>query len=256
MIRIALIDNISARGCTLVPPPFGFTVMPGNPTETYGAIANGACDAALLSVARLPDLSALVEPIGAYGIACEGAVSSVLFFSRHPLCTLLERQLPVHVTPESQTSRRLLDLLCRMDYGLSPLMSTDLDRAEGRLVIGDAAVRLDRPERQWPGLTDMSQWWYERTGLPFVFARWVVRRDLDGASKEALAAWLQGNASASATDAGRARLVERTAHCMPSQSFAQVYYRRIRNQLTLRDLRGLETFMNLLDTTESWPQTV
>ena len=49
------------------------------------------------------------------------------------------------------------------------------------LVIGDAALRARAPKHDYPYVNDLGAAWKEWTGLPFVFAVWVARRDADRA---------------------------------------------------------------------------
>ena len=53
------------------------------------------------------------------------------------------------------------------------------ENTDAFLLIGDEALRNRRGVRGYPYLYDLGQEWHEWTGLPFVFARWVVRCDLD-----------------------------------------------------------------------------
>ena len=48
--------------------------------------------------------------------------------------------------------------------------------ADAVLLIGDRAMH--KPEEQFVEIMDLGQLWYSWTGLPFVFAMWVARKDL------------------------------------------------------------------------------
>ena len=243
MIRIAQIDNVSALAFRLAPPTFPTSILDASPTGVYDALSEGRCDAALLPVACLPGLSATVESIGAYGIACEGAVHSVALYAKYPLHRLLSERRPIYVTEKSQTSRRLLQYLCQRDYGCLPSLVSTPVSADACLWIGEDALDYLRDTARWPIRYDMSQWWFERMALPFVFARWVVRRDLDREHKDAIASWLESTTRVAATPGGRERLASVAGARMPSRAFALMYYERIRPRLTLRDLQGLNTFL-------------
>ena len=49
-------------------------------------------------------------------------------------------------------------------------------QGESVLVIGDRALRLARTLAGSTRIHDLGQLWREQTGLPFVFALWIVRR--------------------------------------------------------------------------------
>jgi chorismate dehydratase len=47
------------------------------------------------------------------------------------------------------------------------------------LLVGNRALRQRRGARGFPHKYDLGQEWNVWTGLPFVFSRWIVRKDLD-----------------------------------------------------------------------------
>ncbi len=243
MLCIALIDNISALTYTLATPPPKSLIVPGTPSDASRAMMERTCDAALLPVASLPGLARIVEPLGPYGIACEGAVLSVMVFSRMSLSVLLDERMPIDVGTRSRTARMLLDVLCRLEYGRRPLFVEDQPDASARLLIGDDAVNHGRPEWGWPTIIDLGQWWHGHTDMPFVFAQWVVRRDVPLKQKQQIVRWLKRCVHKAGTPAGYARLVEASLPRMPFREFAQVYYRRVRAGLTMRDMQGMQTFL-------------
>ena len=55
----------------------------------------------------------------------------------------------------------------------------DDEPTDAFLLIGDEALRQRRGVPGYPHLYDLGEEWHRWTGLPFVFARWVVRRDLN-----------------------------------------------------------------------------
>lgn len=255
MLRLATIDNLSARSFLLVPPGFDARIEAGPPTWTYARMAAGGCDAALLPLARLRDLRETVEPLGAYGIACEGAVFSVLLFTKRPLAEIVGAGLPVYISEQSQTSRLLLSFLCELEFGSSFTEGHDPGEAQARLLIGNDATDLRREEYRWPGMRDLGQWWYRLTGLSFVFARWVVRRDLSAEKKTLIRGWLEENAGLASTPEGIDRLAEAALSSgllYSSKPFAKLYYARVHPRLTMRDLHGAARFSNMQEEGKTW----
>lgn len=248
MLCLATIDNLSARSFGLAPPGFPARIEAGSPTETYERMAAGNCDAALLPLARLSELRDVVEPVGAYGIACEGAVFSVLLFAKRPLARIIADGQPVYVSEKSQTSRLLLSFLCELEFGKSFTAGRDPGKAQARLLIGNDAADFRRQEYRWPGMRDLGQWWFRLTGLPFVFARWVVRRDLDAQQKTLIRDWLEENTGLASTPEGIEDLAGTAITqglLYPQKAFAKLYYTRVRPRLTMNDLRGAERFLNM-----------
>lgn len=160
--------------------PPGMSLFSGPPATLNAMLAEGALDISPVSSAAyarhaddwllLPDLS----------ISCRGPVMSVLLVSRHPISELDGRK--VLLTRESATAAALTRFLLAAE-GVRPRFDTgrvcapdDLDGDVGAaLVIGDAALREPWADH-FPHVLDLGNCWWERTGRPFVFAMWAVRR--------------------------------------------------------------------------------
>lgn len=118
----------------------------------------------------LPDLS----------ISCNGPVLSVILVSNYPVQRLDKKN--VVLTSESATSAALVQLVFARQQ-IKPNFKTQLihsidDIPEGTdaaLVIGDVALAVPW-ERRFACRFDLGELWHKLTGLPFVFALWVVRR--------------------------------------------------------------------------------
>lgn len=247
MIRIASIDNISAQAFGLLPPEFPADVVAMSPAKAFAAIESGPYDAALLPIACLPLLRREVEAVGAYGIACTGPVSSVRLYCKKPLEQVLRTGAPLYVSAKSQTSRRLLSVLCEMEYGQRPRLTRDPSKAAGRLYIGEDVFTVNAEKRSWPVTIDMGAWWYAKTGFPFVFAMWVTRRDLGCEARKNVLRWLRANIARAESEEGRCLLGRGCLSAMTSQAFALDYYTRIRARLTSADFDGMRHFLSLTE---------
>ena len=73
-------------------------------------------------------------------------------------------------TPGTASGPRRIETL---PMGVSALEST----ADAVLVIGDRAMKV--PDAPFHAVVDLAEAWNELTGLPFVFALWVVRPGVD-----------------------------------------------------------------------------
>jgi len=117
----------------------------------------------------LPDLS----------INSDGPVRSVLLFSRFPIDDLDGKT--VCLTSESETSVVLLKIILRKYFGfrnrfVRRRLSGPVSEFPAFLVIGDTALKwsfLDLPLYKY----DLGEIWKDLTGLPFVFALWILRKD-------------------------------------------------------------------------------
>lgn len=128
----------------------------------------------------LPDLS----------ISSQSGVQSVLLFSRLPLPALAGQK--ISVTNEGRTTPALLEILCRRRYGFTPQFVSGCDGTQAHLLIGDRALmESEQARREGWTVTDLAEEWRAWTGLGFVFALWVVRRDVADADPEGVLAVCQ-----------------------------------------------------------------
>lgn len=147
------------------------------PSKLGAMMHAGELDAALLSVTE-----ALLHPgyaiLDGIAIASLGEVQSVFLAHRGPLEAVRE----IHCDPASLTSVQLLKVLLA-ERGLTPtFQALSPDPAaplpENVLLIGDRALDLiyQGHDRE---IWDLGAAWYELTGLPFVYAVWVLRQGQD-----------------------------------------------------------------------------
>ncbi len=116
------------------------------------------------------------------GLAVAGAraVSSVQVFLRTPL----EEVRRLALDPASRAAAALVRVLLA-DRGLSPELVLVPDGADPRAADADAWLQIgDRALREHlapgsPPVFNPSAAWREATGLPFVFAAWIVRPDVE-----------------------------------------------------------------------------
>lgn len=113
-------------------------------------------------------------------VAGNGYVGSVQLFLRRPL----DEVATVALDPASRTARALLRVLLAERPGGAPALlevppGTDPRgvAADAWLRIGDVALREHLRERL-PSFNPSAEW-ARRTGLPFVFAPWIVRPGVD-----------------------------------------------------------------------------
>jgi len=125
-------------------------------------------------------------------ISAIGAVKSVFLFSRIPIEEL--DGCSIGLSAESDTSVNLLKVLLAKKCGFknsfertSLPLSEALELYPGLLLIGDAALKGAASVADFH-CYDLGELWHAFTGLPFVFALWIVRREAARNQPEALAA--------------------------------------------------------------------
>jgi chorismate dehydratase len=169
--------------------PLEAELVDGVPTALNRRMAAGELDISVVSAveyARDADRYLLLPDLA---ISCDGPVRSVMLFSRYPAGELTARK--VVVSRSSMTSVALLELLFENvwhakpryvagDAEVSDVIEASDSSADGRLVIGDAALVLGTNRRdRYPYVYDLGQMWKQWTAQPFVFAVWVAQRSTD-----------------------------------------------------------------------------
>lgn len=214
-----------------------------HPSDLARALREGQLDVALV-----PVVEALRAPAGMYqcvdgvGIGSWGPVYSVFVAHSQPL----SRWSGVVADPASLTSVHLLRVLSRLQgngsLAVIPLeASTGEERKTARLWIGNQAIAFRQQARADAGVGfwDLGEVWSESTGLPFVYAVWVMRGDtLAGRTREVAEAFREV--------AGRG-LAQREDIARKDTEFGFAFARRylmehIRFGLGEKEKRGIERF--------------
>ena len=115
-------------------------------------------------------------------IGSDGPVESVLMFSTLPIEELSGKE--ILVTSESATSVILLQILLRRHFGLSDVrikpvtlsIHEALKKAPAVLVIGDTALKAYLNIPNSATCHDLGALWKAYTGLPFVYALWLLNK--------------------------------------------------------------------------------
>jgi len=178
--RISIIDYLNAA-----PLNYGFKHGLGFehlhlkfqvPSACAERLRDGEVDAGLVSsieYLRIPRL----RIVPGLCIASPKRVRSVVVLSKVPP----EEIRTLALDTSSRTSVVLSQILLRDRYGVRPEpvdMAPDqaamLQECDAALLIGDVAMRA---RREGLLVLDLAEEWHAWTGLPFVFALWLVRED-------------------------------------------------------------------------------
>lgn len=146
----------------------GFELVEGHPSELVKKLRAGEIEAGIVSSAEYffhPEEYFVLPKVS---ISSRGRVCSVLLLSKKPI----EELRSVKITPSSLTSRYLLRYITKEIYGAEPQEVAEGE--EGLLLIGDEALSL---KERYEFSYDLGEEWFKHTGLPFVFALFLVRKD-------------------------------------------------------------------------------
>ncbi len=222
-----------------------------HPAALADDLASGRLDVGLVptfELLRQPDYR-VVDDVA---IACSGRVHSVFLAYRGNLADVKT----VRLDPASRTSVNLLRVLLAEFHGLAPryeALDADFEDnealadGEGVLLIGDQAIAF-RHQSAAGGkgcrFFDVGEQWQLATGLPFVFAAWLVRPETPDAPgiADTLRAW---------RDAGCQRLSEVIARAEAENvyppGFAEFYLSRcIRYRLGAAEKQAIAEYGRLL----------
>jgi chorismate dehydratase len=148
------------------------------PSNMAAAMAMGAIDAGPMPLTECFRLDERFRLLSGFCLATIRTAGSVVLHARHPMQALSGAR--IGVSGEATTAFRLLQVVLALKYQVKSVIYVTLaDAYDACLLIGNDGLRQRRGARDYPLTYDLGEEWHQWTGLPFVFARWVVRQDLD-----------------------------------------------------------------------------
>ncbi len=148
------------------------------PSECADQLASGEADIGIVPVIEMARQK--LDYFRGTGIACRGAVRSILLVSKVPI-----REIKTLATDTgSRTSVMLARIILAEKYGVQPKLISRraelapmLGEADAALLIGDPALHLDPATLPFETL-DLGLEWTQLTGLPMIFALWSGRKEI------------------------------------------------------------------------------
>ena len=224
---------------------------PGNvefdhPSALCQRLAKGQLDVALVSsfeFLRNP-IYRIVDDVS---ISSDGPVYSVVVAYRGAFSDIEE----IELDPASETAVNLLRCLLA-ELGLTPRLTGGTSEGAGlpraRLIIGDQAISFRQNHADEFQFWDLGEQWKKLTGLPFVYALWLIRPEVPDAKsiaprlrslRDENLAHIQVIVSDAVADAADKKQEIR-------QEFLDRYYNdHLRFGLGTREKQGLQTFADL-----------
>lgn len=148
------------------------------PSECADQLASAEADIGIVPVIEMARQK--LEYFRGAGIACRGAVRSILLVSKVPLVEIKT----LATDTGSRTSVMLARIVLAEKYGVQPKLISRraelapmLGEADAALLIGDPALHLDPSTLPFETL-DLGLEWTRMTGLPMVFAVWSGRKEI------------------------------------------------------------------------------
>lgn len=194
-----------------------------------------------------------------HSISSSGAIGSILLFSKIPIEELDGSN--ILVSSQSETSTALLEIVlrkfykleCRFRPGDKPLIKA-LDSHPACLLIGDDALiaknvittknsQLQAPNSQLY-IYDLGDIWLKHTGLPFVFALWIARKDFSAQNPLLVRQFIKDLGAAKLLAMKELKAIARVSPLKEICSEPEIvdYWQGISYDLTDEHKKGLELF--------------
>lgn len=189
-------------------------------------------------------------------ISSSGPIKSILLFSKCPIDELGGKTIAV--SSESETSTLLLKIILKEFFAVESRFEQEsrssvrniLSTSPAMLHIGDTAMieahklSLDKPRESSTYVYDLGDLWDKFTGLPFVFALWVVRREAAEEKGELIKKLSDDLIKAGKFAGSRFKLIASEAPHKKSISEKELvaYWKLISYDLSEKQMEGLTLF--------------
>jgi chorismate dehydratase len=222
-----------------------FPLSPGVPRMLAQAASQNQLIAGPLPLVECWNLEEHFSNLGHWGIASRERSQSVLVFSKKPFSRL--NDITLGLTQESSTSVVLCSILLEQKYGHSVQMKRGLSKNDDAwLVIGDEALNLSQKgDNAWPFVTDLGTEWWDWKKLPFVFARWVVQRNISQEIKTNLIHHVAESFHKSVSQLNSISGEQAVKYSL-EKSFVENYLRNFMYELDDTAIKGAEVFRSLV----------
>jgi len=213
-----------------------------HPSALCERLAKGQLDVALVSsfeFLRNP----IYQIVDGVSISSDGPVYSVVVAHRGELSDIEE----IELDPASKTAASLLRCLLAELGSTTRLTSCAPENAgssQARLIIGDQAISFRQTHADEFRFWDLGEQWTKLTGLPFVYALWLIRPEV--ADAKSIAQHLRGLRDENLADI---RVIVSDAadnkQKITAEFLDRYYKQHLRFGFGTREKQGLQTFADL-----------
>ncbi len=162
----------------------GYRFVKGVPSKVNKMLREGELDISPSSSIEFLRNRSKYRILPWFSISSSGYINSILLFSKYPIHELGGKDIAL--SSESETSTALLKIIFEEFLSLKSRFSSINKRSvknilasfSAVLLIGDTAMReAKKISHDSIYIYDLGELWFQYTGLPFVFALWVVREE-------------------------------------------------------------------------------
>ena len=180
MLKVARTPHLNAEAFYVDMERRGLSLYDILPGGVAAAIETGEIDAGPVPLVDAFRLADQTKQVSGFCIATTEKAMSVLLYSQKPIEEL--GGVNIGVPDNAETPHRLLQVLMSLKYQVQPGDYVDMTEPhDAFLIADDPALRRRLGARGFPHRYDLGEEWFKWTGLPFVFSRWVARKDLGDA---------------------------------------------------------------------------
>jgi chorismate dehydratase len=217
-----------------------------HPSAVCQRLAKGQFDVALVSsfeFLRNP-IYRIVKDVS---ISSDGPVYSVVVAHRGEFSNIEE----IELDPASETAVNLLRCLLA-ELGLTARLTSRISESTGpsraRLIIGDQAISFRQNHADTFQFWDLGEQWKKLTGLPFVYALWLIRPEVPDA--KSIAERLRGLRDENLADiqvivSGAVEDAADNKQEMTQKFLDRYYNEHLQFGFGTREKQGLQTFAHL-----------
>jgi chorismate dehydratase len=177
-VRIARIPYLSCEPFYFDMERRGIELYDMAPSILAEAAIRDEIDAGPIPLTDCRRLDEQFRYLSGFCLATIRRAGSVVLHSKVPIQELTGCR--VAVSSEAATSSLLLKVLLGLKHQVQPVAYvTHEDLYDASLLIGSEGLRQRYGVWDYPHTYDLGEEWQQWTRLPFVFARWMVRKTLD-----------------------------------------------------------------------------
>ncbi len=177
-IRVGRVSQLSFEPFYIDMERRGVELVDIGLNQVAEAVREGEIDGGPVPLTHSFEMEEFASPVAGFCLSSASRSGSNLFYSRIPIEELNGSR--VALSDVDPTTVQLLQVLLAKKYqvGVSELVETS-EEHEGLVISGDAALRRRRGMRGYGHRYDLGVEWHSFTELPFVFARWMRRSDME-----------------------------------------------------------------------------
>jgi chorismate dehydratase len=147
------------------------------PSALVSAAERGEIDAGPVPLADCFRMEDRFQPVAGFCLASVKQAGSMFLYSTRLITEL--HGAHIGITDEASSAPRLLQVLLRLKHGVQPQAYVPLQAShDAFLLIGNQALRQRMGAPGFHHTYDLGEEWHAWTGLPCVFSRWMVRKDV------------------------------------------------------------------------------